>query len=81
MASSLFANQPSPTQPPNNGSVPGIGGGNLLQMIRQFGEFKRQMQGGDPAKIIENLLASGEMTREQFTELAQLARSLEGILR
>lgn len=81
MASSLFGNPQNPTPQQNDGGIAGLSGGNLLQMIQKFGEFKRMLAGKDPAKIIENLLASGQMTHEQFEELAQLAHTLEGVLK
>lgn len=54
---------------------------NPLQMIRQFAQFKKQMQGKNPQEIVQELLDSGQMTREQFEALKQQAKSLQGILK
>ena len=54
---------------------------NPLQMIRQFAQFKKQMQGKNPQAIVQELLDSGQMTREQFEALKQQAKSLQGILK
>lgn len=81
MASSLFGNPQNPTPQQSDGGIAGLGGGSILQMLQKFSEFKQMMQGKDPEKIVSNLLASGQMTREQFEELAQLAHTLEGVLK
>lgn len=81
MASSLFGSPQKPTPQQSDGGIASLGGGNILQMLQKFNEFKQMMKDKDPEKIVRNLLASGQMTREQFTQLAQIARTLEGVLR
>ena len=54
---------------------------NPMQMIRQFAEFKRQMQGRDPRAIVEDLLKSGKMSAEQFDNLKRQAQTLQNLLR
>lgn len=81
MASSLFGNPQNPTPQQSDGGIAGLGGGNILQMLQKFNEFKQMLQDKDPEKIVSNLLASGQMTREQFTQLGQIARTLEGVLK
>ena len=75
MPSSLFGSPAKPAQQPSNG------GGNIMQMIRQFGEFKRMLSGKDPKQIVEGLLSSGQMSREQFDEFSQMAEGLKDILK
>lgn len=75
MPSSLFASPAKPAQQPSNGS------GNIMQMIRQFGEFKRMLSGKDPKQLVEGLLSSGQMSREQFDEFSQMAEGLKDILK
>lgn len=53
---------------------------NPMQMIRQFAEFKRQMQGRDPQAIVEDLLKSGKMSAEQFEALKKEVSTLQSIL-
>lgn len=79
MPSSLFGSpaSPAPQQPqPSNGGL-----GNIMQLVRQFGEFKRMLSGKDPKQIVEGLLSSGQMSREQFDEFSQMAEGLKDILK
>lgn len=54
---------------------------NPMQMLQQFAEFKRQMQGKNPEAIVKDLLASGKMTQEQFDSLKQQAMTLQNFLK
>lgn len=53
---------------------------NPMQMIRQFAEFKRQMEGKNPRAIVEDLLKSGKMSAEQFEALKKEVGTLQSIL-
>lgn len=56
--------------------------GNLnSSMLHQFAEFKRKMAGKDPKQMVEQMLADGSMSREQYESLKSQAQSLMGILR
>lgn len=50
-------------------------------MIEQFNQFKKSIQGQDPKALVMNLLNSGKMTREQFEQLSRQANSLVNILK
>lgn len=76
MPSSLFGSPAKPAQ-----QQPSNGGGNIMQMIRRFGEFKRMLSGKDPQRLVEGLLSSGQMSREQFGEFSQMADGLKDILK
>lgn len=54
---------------------------NPMQMLQQFAQFKQQMQGRDPKAMVEQLLASGKMTQQQFDQLKQQAQMLQGFLK
>ena len=54
---------------------------NPMQMIQQFAEFKRQMEGKNPQAIVEDLLKSGKMSSEQFDNLKRQAQTLQNLLR
>ena len=73
MASSLFGSPKSPQSPtqPNN----------MMQMISQFNTFRKQMAGQNPQAIVQNLLQSGQMSREQYNQLADMAKGLQNILK
>lgn len=61
------------------------GSGNMvggpMQMMQQFAQFRRMMQGRNPQQMVQNLLQSGQMTQEQFEQLKQKASELQKILR
>lgn len=54
---------------------------NPLQMIQQFNEFKKQMQGKNPQTMVEELIKSGRMSPQQFEQLKQQANNLQSILK
>lgn len=52
-----------------------------MQMMQNFAQFKRMMQGRNPQQIVQNLLSSGQMSHAQFDQLKQQANELQKILR
>ena len=54
---------------------------NPIEMLKQFNEFKRNMQGKDPQKIVMDLLNSGRMSQQQFELLKQQAEQLQNFLK
>ena len=54
---------------------------NPIEMLKQFNEFKRAMQGKDPQKIVMDLLNSGRMSQQQFELLKQQAQQLQNFLK
>ena len=61
------------------------GAGNMsggpMQMMQQFAQFRRMMQGRNPQQMVQNLLSSGQMSQAQFEQLKQQANELQKILR
>ena len=61
------------------------GNGNMsggpMQMMQQFAQFRRMMQGRNPQQMVQNLLSSGQMTQAQFEQLKQQASELIKIIR
>lgn len=61
------------------------GSGNMsggpMQMMQQFAQFRRMMQGRNPQQMVQNLLQSGQMTQAQFEQLKQQANEMQKILR
>ena len=55
---------------------PGKMSGGPMQMMQQFAQFRRMMQGRNPQQMVQNLLSSGQMTQEQFEQLKQQASEL-----
>lgn len=50
-----------------------------MNVVQQFMQFKQQMQGKDPQKIVEQMLADGQMSQQQFEQLKQRAEQFKGI--
>ena len=60
---------------------PNINRGNDLgNMLNQFNQF-RQMFKGDPRQQVQSLLRSGQMSQEQFKQLAEQADQLRAFFR
>lgn len=53
---------------------------NPAAMIQQFTQFKQQMQGKDPQKIVEQMLADGRISQQQFEQLKAIAENFKGVL-
>lgn len=54
---------------------------NPIEMIQQFNQFKKTMQGKNPQQIVMGLLNSGAMSQEQFEKLKKQAQTLQGFLK
>ena len=67
----------APNQFAGSGNMPG----GPMQMMQQFAQFRRMMQGRNPQQMVQNLLSSGQMTQDQFEQLKQQANELQRILR
>ena len=52
-----------------------------MQMMQQFAQFRRMMQGRNPQQMVQNLLQSGQMSQAQFEQLKQQANDLIKTLR
>lgn len=55
---------------------PGNMPGGPMQMMQQFSQFRRMMQGRNPQQMVQNLLQSGQMSQDQFEQLKQQASEL-----
>ena len=62
------------------GGMP-MGGNGPMQMMQQFAQFKRLMQGRNPQAMVQQLLDSGQMSQAQFAQLKSMASSMRDILR
>ena len=65
----------------NHFAGPGNMSGGPMQMMQQFAQFRRMMQGRNPQQMVQNLLQSGQMSQAQFEQLKQQASELQKILR
>ena len=52
---------------------------NRPNIVEQFNEFASTFR-GNPKDKVDELLASGRMTRQQYDQLCQMARVLQGML-
>lgn len=63
----FLGGQSSPAIPPQLG--------NLSQFLQQFNQFRATLQ-GDPKQQVEQLLQSGKMSKEQYSQLEQIAKQI-----
>lgn len=54
------------------------GPGNMLQ---QFQQFKKQMQGVDPQEEVQKLLQSGKISQAQLDKAQQIAQQMQGLFK
>ena len=55
--------------------------GSMAQMMQQFQQFRQLMVGRNPQQIINNLMASGQMTNEQYQQLVSQAKNMMQMFR
>lgn len=77
MLNLLARSAPQSSMTANNAAA----GGNPMQMLKAFGEFKRMMNGRNPQAMVEKLLSTNQMTAQQFEALKAQANELKNILR
>lgn len=54
------------------------GPGNMLQ---QFQQFKKQMQGVNPQEEVQKLLQSGKISQAQLDKAQQIAQQMQGLFK
>ena len=54
---------------------------NPFQALQRFQQFRRDMAGKNPHQIVDQLVASGQMTEEQRNGLLQQAKSMLSMFR
>lgn len=54
------------------------GPGNVLQ---QFQQFKKQMQGVNPQEEVQKLLQSGKISQAQLNKAQQMAQQMQGLFK
>lgn len=59
----------------------GFNGGNNTNLLRQFAEFKKSIQGRDPNAMLQELLNSGRFTQEDVEKARELATTFQSLLR
>ncbi len=51
---------------------------NPLALLKEFNNFRRNFK-GDPKTIVQQMLANGQMSQEQFQELSEQASYLQSM--
>jgi hypothetical protein len=51
----------------------------MMNMVKQFNQFKKSFQ-GDPKAQVQELLNTGRMSQAQFNQLRQMAEQLKSML-
>ena len=68
--------QSNPMSNPQGGPM-----GNIGQMVQAFADFKKTMAGKNPEAMVQQLLASGQMSQQTFQQLKGMAQGLQSILK
>lgn len=58
--------------------MPGPIGG-MMNMISQLNQFKQTFR-GNPQQQVQQMLNSGQITQDQFNQVAQMATQIQGML-
>lgn len=53
--------------------------GNNMSFIQRFNQFKEMFQ-GNPEQQVKSLLASGQMSQEQFNQLSSMAKQFQTMM-
>lgn len=53
--------------------------GNMMNMIQSFTEFRNQFK-GDPRQQVQDLLNSGRMSQQQYSQLQEMAKQFQQML-
>ena len=59
-------------------------GGNMMQgnnMLAQFQQFRKQMQGKNPHEEINRLLQSGAISQQELNQAQQMAQQFQSMFR
>jgi uncharacterized membrane protein (DUF106 family) len=54
-----------------------LNGNQQGNMMQQFQRFMNQMQGENPNEIIEQIVASGQLSQQQLNSIQQQAKNME----
>lgn len=54
-------------------------GNGPMQILKQFQEFRKQMQGKNPQEEINELLQSGKISQQQLNQAQQMAGQMRGL--
>ena len=56
-----------------------MGGNKQPNMMQQFQQFMNQMKGKDPNAVIQDMMQSGKITQDQYTQARQQAQQMQGM--
>lgn len=56
-------------------------GGGQPPLAQQFRRFMAQMRGKDPNQMIQQLVASGQISQEHLNQVQQRAQQMQGMFR
>ena len=54
-------------------------GGGQPPMAQQFRRFMAQMRGRNPSQMVQQLVASGQLSQEQLNQVQQRAQQMQGM--
>lgn len=53
----------------------------INSITKKFEDFSRQYQGSNPREIVNNMVANGQMTKEQFNKFGKMANQLRPFIK
>ena len=54
---------------------------NPVSMIKQFNEFRKQMQGINPKDEVMKMLQNGKINQQQLNQAQQMAQQMQSLFR
>lgn len=55
------------------------GNNNMASFMQRFNQFKQMFQ-GDPEEQVKSMIASGQMSKEQFEQLSNMAKQFQAMM-
>ena len=56
-------------------------GNTAMDIMQQFQQFRREMQGKNPTEEIQKLLQSGKISQQQLNEAQQMAMQMQNLFK
>lgn len=58
-----------------------LNGNRMAEMLEQFQQFRKEMEGRNPNEEINRLLQSGKINQQQLNQAQQMAQQMQGMFK
>lgn len=58
-----------------------LNGNRMAGMLKQFQQFRKEMEGRNPNEEINRLLQSGKINQQQLNQAQQMAQQMQGMFK